>query len=83
MKMEFTVNQLRQLQIDLETWRRNLLAELETDGADPVAECHYNIAINLVDQARQQLKLAQLAQSRALAGRSAMTHMRLGDGSRI
>ena len=65
---EFTPEALREVAASVEGMRHDLLFNLDEAGADPMAEQHYLLALNALDQAVRFLKIAAMTQSAALRG---------------
>jgi hypothetical protein len=63
--LTYYASALQDLRLALQDLRRQLLFSDET-GADPVSLAHFFLALSAMEQAKQQFKLAQYAQSRAL-----------------
>lgn len=69
MTAEFTPEVLEKASCDIDRMRANYLFGVDEAGASPEAVQHYLMALALLQQASHAMKIAQYAQSRALAGR--------------
>jgi hypothetical protein len=66
--LEFSPETLQQLAEEVENLRFGSIMNVDTAGADPMAEEHFLLAVAALEQAKIHLRLARLHQVRALAG---------------
>ena len=67
--IEFTPSAMGKLVGQVESLRSHMLCDISEIGADPIANQYFLMALASLAIASSQLKLAQLAQSRGLAGK--------------
>lgn len=65
-ELPFTPQTLEHLGGKVEELYHHALFEVDTAGADVMAEQHYLIALSLIQQAERHFKLAQYAQSQGI-----------------